>query len=106
MCLGCTGAAASLVCGQHLKLPAAPVCTQNDDLWEKYFNERRAVEKRTGVMLGNEQWLMHGSGATSPAQIYTTNGFDWHYSRTNCYFGQASYFAEQTSYSGAYALER
>ena len=70
-------------------------------MWEKYFWERKDVAKRTGFDKGNEQWLIHGSGATDPKVIYSTNGFDWRYSRVNCFFGQAAYFAEDPAYSGA-----
>ena len=76
---------------------------QNDDLWDKYYCERRDLEKRTGLALGNELWLMHGTSATDPNVICTSSGFDFRHSRPGL-FGRGSYFAVDTAYSGAVAF--
>jgi hypothetical protein len=76
---------------------------QNDDLWDKYYCERRDLEKRTGLSLGNELWLMHGTSATDPDIICKSSGFDFRHSRPG-YFGRGSYFAVDTAYSGAVAF--
>lgn len=87
------------------------VVTQNDDLWDKYYMERRDIQSRMPADAvwdapGNEKWLIHGTGKTKPEVIYSTHGFDWRYSRTDCLFGQASYFAVQPSYSGEVGASR
>ena len=52
--------------------------TQDEDLWEKYYLERRDLAKRTGLALGNEKWLLHGTSSTDPNIICRT-GFDFRY---------------------------
>ncbi len=91
----------------HTPPPHFAPWLQNLDLWEKYFTERRDIQSRMRAYApwdldspGNEKWLIHGTGTTKPEVIYNTHGFDWRYSRTTCYFGQASYFAEEPGYSG------
>jgi hypothetical protein len=52
------------------------VMRQNEDLWDKYYQERRDLEKRTSLPLGNEMWLLHGTSSTKPDEICRT-GFDF-----------------------------
>ncbi len=82
---------------------------QNEDLWDKYFTERRDIHSRkpageAWASVGNELWLVHGTASTKPEAIYKSHGFDWRYSRTTCFFGQASYFAVQPKYSGTFGV--
>ncbi len=49
--------------------------------------------------IGNELWLIHGSGSTDPQRI-AESGFDCRYASEDNMFGRASYFAENVRLLG------
>lgn len=91
----------------HKSLPSAKVMKleriQNQWLWERYaFSMERLSEKNHCVV--HEEWLFHGTGSTSPEDIFLSEyGFDFRLSRPDRLWGAGVYFAVNASYSDKYA---
>jgi hypothetical protein len=71
LCIACCGVL-SCIAG----LGCCAVVRQNEDLWGQYYQERRDLEKRTSLPLGNEMWLLHGTRSVNPDEICRA-GFDF-----------------------------
>jgi len=75
---------------------AAIYCIQNEDAFELYQAQRKAMLRRLGQN-ANESWLWHGTSLAS-IQPILSNGFLRDFNRRGA-FGSGSYFARQASYS-------
>ena len=75
---------------------------QNKWLWRKYTSQKEALGLKNKGMT-NEKMLFHGTRGNDPSLIYNgENGFDMRMSN-NGMWGQANYFAVNSSYSDSYA---
>mmetsp|Transcript_1974 Transcript_1974/g.2066 ORF Transcript_1974/g.2066 Transcript_1974/m.2066 type:complete len:482 (-) Transcript_1974:127-1572(-) len=81
---------------------------QNMSLWTMYSSRRELViQKYKDWTLDGpvEKYLFHGTSNTDPALVFNgEQGFDFRYSRDDCVWGRANYFAVNASYSQAYSF--
>ena len=83
---------------EHKSLPSAKVIKleriQNQWLWERYtFSMERLSEKNHCVV--HEEWLFHGTGSTSPEDIFLSEyGFDFTLSHPDRLWGAGVYFEQ------------
>ena len=76
---------------------------QNKWLWKKYTLEKELLNRKNKGRI-NEKELFHGTRANDPKLIYNgQQGFDMRMSN-NGLWGQANYFAVNSSYSDQYAF--
>ena len=76
---------------------------QNVWLWEKYTNQKKLLHRKNKGRV-NEMELFHGTRKNDPKLIYNgQDGFDMRMSNKG-YWGQANYFAVNSSYSDQYAF--
>ena len=76
---------------------------QNQLVLREFLAKRRNISDLRGPANLQEQYLFHGTHVTNPSEIVQSpDGFVTEYSRENCLFGRASYFAEFSRYSHEY----
>ena len=76
---------------------------QNIWLWEKYTNQKKLLHRKNKGKV-NEMELFHGTRENDPKLIYNgQDGFDMRMSNKGLW-GQANYFAVDSSYSDQYAF--
>lgn len=75
---------------------------QNTWLWDKYFNEKRRLDRKNGGGI-NERNLFHGTRTNDPELIYgVEDGFDTRLGMGGKW-GRANYFAVSAYYSNHFA---
>jgi HEPN domain-containing protein len=79
---------------------------QNKELWDKYKEQRRKIERDVDLRDTSEKMLFHGTRGTPPEMIYgSETGFDMRFSR-NGLWGYGNYFAVNAQYSLNYAYNK
>lgn len=86
---------------------------QNADTWERYYKEVKALasKKKAGggsdlFERANERWMKHGTSKTDPKIVCDHyRGIDCAHSSEDCYYGKATYTAEDADYSHRYRYE-
>jgi HEPN domain-containing protein len=79
---------------------------QNKELWDKYKEQRRKIERDVDLRDTSEKMLFHGTRGTPPEMIYgSETGFDMRFSR-NGLWGYGNYFAVNAQYSLRYAYSK
>ncbi|XP_013786928.1 poly [ADP-ribose] polymerase 15-like [Limulus polyphemus] len=77
---------------------------QNLWLWQKYCQHKELLEMKN-IDSVDEKLLFHGTRSNEPKRIYDNEeGFDMRFSAKGMW-GNANYFAENASYSDAYAYK-
>lgn len=72
---------------------------QNLLLWRRYCFFKSLMSRKNGSDQVNEKLLFHGSRATDPVSIITSEkGFDFRYGSEDCLWGKGTYFAVRASY--------
>jgi len=91
-----------------LTMPNAKISSikriQNRKLWKQFQNEKEELKIKHGKD-PEIQVLFHGTSGTDPSMIYTgEEGFDMRFSSGGMW-GQAVYFAVNSSYSNNYSFK-
>ena len=72
---------------------------QNLLLWKRYSFFKSLMSRKNGSDKVNERLLFHGTRATDPASIITSEkGFDFRFGSEDCLWGKGTYFAVKASY--------
>ena len=72
---------------------------QNLLLWRRYCFFKSLMSRKNGSDKVNEKLLFHGTRATNPMNIITSEkGFDFRFVSEDCLWGKGTYFADRASY--------
>jgi HEPN domain-containing protein len=79
---------------------------QNRELWTKYKDRRREIERDADLRIVDEIMLFHGTRGTCPEMIYgSETGFDMRFSHDGLW-GYGNYFAVNAKYSLHFAYNK